>query len=108
MPQLVPYKRWKTEHRSLQPRDIVLVLYDKKIGTGDYRLGRILKTFPDAHGIVRTVVVGMRRRSKEKPTEYVPGKLEEHVLGIQRVAVICPVEEQAVMDGDARGADAVQ
>ena len=84
------------------------MLYDKKIGTGDYRLGRILKTFPDAHGIVRTVVVGMRRRSKEKPTEYVPGKLEEHVLGIQRVAVICPVEEQAVMDGDARGADAVQ
>ena len=69
LPQLVPYKRWKTEHRSLQPRDIVLVLYDKKVGTGDYRLGRIIKTFPDAHGNVRTVVVGMRRRTKEKTTE---------------------------------------
>ena len=27
LPQLVPYRRWKTEHRSLRPGDIVLVLY---------------------------------------------------------------------------------
>ena len=62
LPHLVPYKRWKVEKRNPQPKDIVLVLYDKKVGKGEYRLGRILEVFPHAHGIVRTVVVGMRAR----------------------------------------------
>jgi len=81
----------------------VLVLYDRKLGAGEYRLGRILRTLPDAHGRVRTVVVGMRSRTKEKPTEYVPKKLEEHTLGIQRVAVICPIEEQGLVGGAYNG-----
>ena len=64
LPQLVPYRRWKTEHRSLRPGDIVLILYDRKLGAGQYRLGRILRTLPDAHCRVRTVVVGPRSRTK--------------------------------------------
>ena len=35
-PHLVPYRRWKHEFRSLRPQDIVLVLYDRKIGKGVY------------------------------------------------------------------------
>ena len=96
LPHLVPYKRWKVERRNPQPDDIVLVLYDKKVGKGDYRLGRILKVFPDAHGVVRTVVVGMRTKDRNKNAEYVPQPLDEYRLGIQRIAVICPVEEQNI------------
>ena len=31
-PNLVPYKQWRTEKRTPKPNDIVLVLYDKKVG----------------------------------------------------------------------------
>ena len=34
LPHLVPYRRWKSEHRSLQLNDIVLVLYARKVGKG--------------------------------------------------------------------------
>ena len=95
LPHLVPYRKWKHEHRSLRPKDIVLVLYSKQVGKGDYRLGRVLRVHPDNHGIVRTVTVGLRGKERSVGTlPYVPKPLEEITLGIQRVAVICPAEEQ--------------
>ena len=74
--------------------DIVLVHYEKKVGKGIYKLGRITKVHPDSHGIVRTVSVGMRGKDSDKPLPYVPRPLREIKLGVQRVAVICPIEEQ--------------
>ena len=94
LPHLVPFKRWKVEHRSLQVGDIVLVLYDKKIGKADYRLGRVIKTHPDSHGTVRTVTVGMRGKESGPTLPYVPKPLQELKLGVQRIAVIYPIEEQ--------------
>ena len=61
LPHLVPYKGWKTEHRSLCVGDIVLVLYEKKVGKGTYKLGRVIAVHPDSHGVVRTVTVGVRK-----------------------------------------------
>ena len=100
LPHLVPYKRWKHEHRSLKVGDIVLVHYEKKVGKGIYKLGRITKVHPDSHGIVRTVSVGMRGKDSDKPLPYVPRPLREIKLGVQRVAVICPIEEQ-ITDSDS-------
>jgi len=101
LPHLVPYKKWRQEHRSMQVGDVVLVLYEKKVGKGTYRLGRVLATHPDSHGVVRTVTVGMRKTDKrEKLLPYVPKPLAEIKLGVQRVAVIWPVEEQ--LDSDNR------
>ena len=95
LPHLVPFKKWKTEHRSLCVGDIVLVLYEKKVGKGTYRLGRVTDVHPDIHGIVRTVTVGLRKSDKrEKLLPYVSKPLVEMKLGVQRVAVIGPVEEQ--------------
>ena len=102
----MPYKRWKIEKRNPQPKDIVLVLYDKKVGKGDYRLGRILRVFPDVLGVVRTVVVGMCAQDRNKTSEYVPRPLDEYRLGVQRIAVICPVEEQTI-EAVADGSDVV-
>ena len=94
LPHLVPYRRWKTEHRSLRINDIVLVLYEKKVSKGTYKLGRIIDVHPDAHGRVRTVTVGMRGKDASSDATYVPKALEKHRLGIQRIAVICPAEDQ--------------
>ena len=106
LPHLVPFKKWRTEHRSLQVGDVVLVHYERKIDKGTYRLARVLKVHPDVHGNVRTVTVGLRKRdSREAAMPYVPKPLEEIVLGVQRLAVICPLEEQqeiVVRDGDDR------
>ena len=73
----------------------MLVHYPKKLGKGDYKLGRILRVLKDVHGVVRTVVVGLRGKDRSAGTmPYVPKPLEEIALGIQRVAVIVPIEEQ--------------
>ena len=102
----MPYKRWKTEHRSPWPDNIVLVLYKRKVGKGEYRLGRVLKVHPDSHGIVRTVTVGMRGKDRGKTLTYVPKPLDQYTLGVQRITVILPVEEQDLeASEDGAGAD---
>ena len=71
------------------------MLYDRKVGKGIYKLGRVLTAKPDCNGIVRTVTVGVRRSDVREPADtYVPKGLQEITLGVQRVAVLCPVEEQ--------------
>ena len=75
---LVPFRRWKHERRNARPGDIVLVMYEKRMKKGDYRLGRILAVHPDCKGIVRTVTVGLRKTdAREKLLPYVPKKLQE-------------------------------
>ena len=44
--------------------DIVLDLYDRRIGKGEYKLGRVTKVHPDCNGIVRTGTVGFRRTNR--------------------------------------------
>ena len=94
-PTLGTLSEMETRNRSLRPKDIVLVLYSKQVGKGDYRLGRVLRVHPDSHGIVRTVTVGLRGKDRSSGTlPYVPKPLDEISVGVQRVAVICPAEEQ--------------
>ena len=103
LPSLVPYKRWKVECRNLQVGDVVLVEYAKKMTKADYRLARVTAVHPDPHGVVRTVTVSMRPRdSRERVSDrppFLPNKpLVELRLGVQRVVVILPVEEQGLED----------
>ena len=94
-PSLVPFKKWRKEERNIQIGDIVLVMYEKSVGKGDYRLARVLRVYPDVHDVVRTVKVGFRRRSvREATLPYVPKPLDEMELGVQRLVVVSPVEEQ--------------
>ena len=82
------------KHRNIQKGDIVLVLYKKKVSKGSYKLGRALETYPDAHERVRTITVVIRGKDKVNTLTYVPRPLEQNGLGIQRVAVIYPIEKQ--------------
>ena len=100
-PSLVPYKRWKTEHRNVRIGDVVLVKYASKMSKGDFRLARVSDTHPDCHGVIRTVTVAMRPRdSREKiskdPPHMANKPLTYLVLGVQRIVVIQPVEEQGL------------
>ena len=103
---LVPYRRWKIEFRPLRIGDIVLVNYDRKLKKPEYKLAKILDVHPDGHGIVRTVTVGLRRSNvREKSLPYVGKPLERMKIGVQRLAVVCPIEEQILADGGNQVAD---
>ena len=70
---------------------------------GDYRLAKISAVHPEPHGIVRIVTVMMRPCDKREKVTADPPHLKpkppiELSLGIQRLAVILPVEEQVQPD----------
>ena len=67
---------------------------------GDYRLARVTNVHPDHNGMVRTATVSMRPRdSREKvlskPPYLNPKQAVELVVGVQRLVVILPIEEQS-------------
>ena len=58
-------------------------------------MARVLDVHPDSHGVVRTVTVGLRGKDRTHDVRnYVPRPLERLIIGIQRLAVICPKEDQ--------------
>ena len=89
--------------------DIVVIMYEKKVTKGDYKIARVMSTRKDCHGRVRTVTVGFRGKDKSSTTlPYIPKPLNELTLGVQRLAVICPIEEQTGNSGgevDSVGGD---
>ena len=75
----------------------MLINYDRKLKKPEYKLARVLAVHPDSHGLVRTVTVGYRRSgAKEKSLPYVVKQLEQMKIGVQRLAVVCPIEEQSL------------
>ena len=99
-PSLVPYPKWAVKLREVRQGDVVLIYYDKKYTKGTYRLARVIKTHPGEDGVVRTVTVGYRQRNaREKVDKSSPNfmknkPLTELRLGVQRLVVVLPMEEQ--------------
>ena len=87
---LVPYKKWRAEHRNVRTGDIVLLQYLNKVSTPSYRYGRVIEAHPDRHGVVRNATVGTKsRKGGDKPR-----KLELQMVPVQRLVMLLPVEEQ--------------
>ena len=75
-----------------------MIRYEKKLGKAEFRLGRVLDSFPDDKGRTRTVLVGCRPRHKaDRTKEYVPKQLEELTVTVQRLVVLLAVEEQHLL-----------
>ena len=99
-PSLVPFRRWKTEHRNVSVGDIVMVRYASKVAKPSFRLARILRTCtPDDRGDIRTVIVGFRPRhaADKKKRKYIPKPLEELTTPVQRLVVLLAIEEQHLL-----------
>ena len=64
-----------------------------------YRLGRVVDTHPDNHGITRTVTVAVRdRKGLDKEPASVCRTTKAIVrTGVQRIVVLLPVEEQSAL-----------
>lgn len=94
LPTLVPFKKWRKEMRNLEVDDIVYMYYPNSI-KDDYRLARVMETFPDEKGLVRTVRVGYRKRDKrEKSLPYKAKPLTEELVAVQRLSVLLPASDQ--------------
>ena len=95
-PELVPRRKWKTVHRNIQPGDVCHIRYTSRYSSPTFRLCRVKTILPDSEGIVRTCQVVMRPRRVGEPGKaaYKHKSLEELEVGVQRLAVILPVEEQ--------------
>ena len=90
-PSLVPFPKWATLRRSVRVGDVVLVLYKHKYDKGVYKLGRVLETHPGQDSEVRRVTVGLSQPSRSSKQH---NELVKLTLGVQKLVVIFPVEEQ--------------
>ena len=61
-------------------------------------------SFTTEHHVIRTVTVGMCHRDKREPgLPYVSRPLQELKIGVQRIAVICPYEDQQREENGSEG-----
>ena len=58
--------KWMTERRNLAKNDLVMVM-DERTARGDWPLGRVVETYPDDLGVVRTVLVKTRGAERVRP-----------------------------------------
>ncbi len=66
LPLLQQRQKWTKERQSFIPGYIVLVL-DPTAPRGSWPLGRVLETFPDDKGLVRTVKIKTKSSVLERP-----------------------------------------
>ena len=66
LPLLQERQKWNREKRSLVTGDIVIVM-DSTAPRGSWLLGRVTETFPDKHGVVRSVRLKTKSSVVERP-----------------------------------------
>ena len=65
----------------------------------DYRLARVVETYPDTKNLVRTVKVCYRKKDKREPVEsYWKKRLTEEIVPIQRLAILYSADDH-IYDG---------
>ena len=100
-PTLVPRTKWKSSSRNVQVRDIALLRYTTKYTAPSYRLCRVVGVKVGEDGQVRSCDVALRprRKGEDQGKEYQHKTLATITVGVQRIAVILPVEEQEGEEG---------
>ena len=93
--EMVPRTRWKVASRDVQVGDLGHLKFDSKVSRPEWRLCRVDQTFPGQDGHVRTIEVSFRpRHTTEKVLPYCHKKSNKITVGVQRFALLCPIEEQ--------------
>ena len=92
LPTLLVRQKWHQAKRNLCPGDVCLI-EDQNALRGDWRIGRVIRVYPDKHGIVRNVELAVAQRYDGKKTYAFkePSLLKRHV---SRVIVLVPSETE--------------
>ena len=78
LPLITPKTKWLDEKRNLQEGDIVISI-DDSTPRNCWPMGRIVTTFPDKQGMVRTVMVKIDKNIVKRP--------------ISKLSLLIPIEE---------------
>lgn len=91
-PTLVVRRKWHVNTRNLCPGDVVIVA-DKNVLRGNYRLGLVQEVFPDEDGKVRHVLVKYKnfRVGKDRSCYGISDEVTVS-RSVQRLALLVPVE----------------
>ena len=85
--------------KNVKVDDIVMMKYSGNM-RDDYRLARVVETFPDEKGLVRTVKVSYRKRDKREPYDvYWKRAPISEIVPIQRLAILQAAGEPAPTGG---------
>ena len=100
-PTLVPRTKWKSSSRNVRVGDIALLRYSTKYTAPSYRLCKVVGVKTGEDGQVRSCEVALRPRRKGEDQEerHQHKKLATLTVGVQRIAVILPMEEQEREEG---------
>ena len=92
-PTLVVQRKWNVSTRNLRPGDVVIVA-DRNVLRGEYRLGVIKEVFPGVDGKVRRVLVTYKnfRVGDIGQTYYGVSDAITVCRSVQRLALIVPVD----------------
>ena len=91
-PTLLVQRKWHAERRNLRPGDVVIVA-DKNMLRGDYRLGLVKEVFPGEDGKVRRVATQYKSyRTGERAHEYRGARDTIVSRAVQRLALLVPAE----------------
>ena len=83
--------------------DLGHVRYESKVGHDSWRLAKVVVAKPDSDGKVRTVEVEFRpRHVRDIPKPYITKPPVRMTIGVQRFAVLLPMEEQIAQQGKAQ------
>ena len=84
------------DKRNLEVGDIMLLKYEKALGSSKYRLARISQVHPDKHGKVRTVTIRLRNLRKARAESATNNRAgtTEMIVAVQRLVVILPIGEE--------------
>ena len=66
LPNLLHRQKWFEKKKNMQVNDIVLVVEDMK-QRSKWVMGRVLKTFPDKNGLVRTALIKTQNSTLKRP-----------------------------------------
>ena len=95
--------KWKQTQRNVCQGDIVLIRDNGKFTAGDYRRGRVLETYPDKDGHVRTALVRLYKSDVRRHSQSYSGEGQVAVrMAVQRLVVLLPVEDQELVDADLK------
>ena len=91
-PHLIPCKKWRTERKNLKVGDVCLLYFPGAL-SGRYKLVRVVETFPDAKGLVRTCsIIYKKKIPNEKFNELSKKSLVKEKVGVQRLILIQPAD----------------
>ena len=97
-PILIVRRKWHVSTRNLRPGDVVIVA-DKNVMRGNYRLGVLQELFPDEDGKIRRVLVKYKNFHVGKYRScYGVSEAVTVSQRVQRLALLIPVETEEDKD----------